>query len=178
MCSFAHRLSKSALCGNSLLRNCPRDHIAQKAENIYAMALYRFVDPWSGGIFFVPPSKIQRGSLLPSKAEPPQQPPPFAHTSLEPTLWPFSPFSAPWTAALSALQIEFSPCLSAQNLSAFAFFSSSSSAGIPRESMRLFPPSLCCFWSAVCAYVVQSCLTLCLPMDCSPPSSSVGFTRQ
>ena len=26
--------------------------------------------------------------------------------------------------------------------------------------------------------VIQSCLTLCDPMDCSPPGSSVGFSRQ
>ena len=26
--------------------------------------------------------------------------------------------------------------------------------------------------------VAQSCLTLCNPMDCSPPGSSVGFPRQ
>ena len=150
-CSFVHRLSKSALGCNSLLRNCPRDHMAQKAENIYSMALYRFVDPWSRGISFVPPSKTQRGSLLPSKAEPPQWPPPFAHTSLERTLWLFNPFSAPWTAALLTPQIKFSPAFLlriSQPLHAFPDLQVSEFLG---NLYRLFPPSLCFFWSAVCA---------------------------
>ena len=47
---------------------------------------------------------------------------------------------------------------------------------IVRENIsfwRLFF-KLCCYW-----LVAQSCLTVCGPMDCSPPGSSVhGFSRQ
>jgi len=32
---------------------------------------------------------------------------------------------------------------------------------------------VCCFCMCVCAKPPQSCLTLCEPMDCSPPGSSV-----
>ena len=73
---------------------------------------------------------------------------------------------------------QISPRLSAQNLSAFACLSGSSSVRISQEfiqALSFFSTLL--LISCVCL-VIQSCLTLCHPVGCSLPGSSVGFFRQ
>ena len=43
---------------------------------------------------------------------------------------------------------------------------------------KIFRPRRPFAYSGDGSLVAQSCLTLCDPMDCSPPGSSVGFSRQ
>ena len=73
---------------------------------------------------------------------------------------------------------QISPRLSAQNLLAFACLTGSSSVRISQEFIQALSFFSMLFLTSCVCLVVQSCLTLCHPMDCSPPSSSVGFFRQ
>ena len=73
------------------------------------------------------------------------------------------PAATPWTAAYQAPP-------------SMGFSRQEYWSGVPLPVLSycpLFPLLLCC------AKSLQLCLTLCDPMDCSPPSSSVhGFSRQ
>ena len=54
----------------------------------------------------------------------------------------------------------------------------SAQSGLTENFRKIFRPRRPFAYSGDGGLVAQSCLTLCDPMDCSPPGSSMGFSRQ